>query len=165
MCIRDRANSCYFLLYLSSNWKVVRIRGGSWVCSKFSMSEAHLLEINMWSIWLVSSVYFPLWTSFLRNHVLKTLKLLNVSYSATLWPVLFVKMCIRDRLGTEIQRHIVYMWHLLAVWVATVADLVCVSPFDNNRRFEETSFYCRSLVCPESAGGDWSCLLYTSRCV
>ena len=55
---------------------------------------AHLLDTNMWSIWLVSSVLgifqVPLCMSFLGYQVLRTLKLLVVAHCTNQNPLLLV---------------------------------------------------------------------------
>jgi len=63
----------------------------------FSISVAHLLDTNIWSIWLVSLVpgifQVPFCISFLGYHVLRTLNLLVVAYCTSLKPLLFVVSC------------------------------------------------------------------------
>src|SRR5215469_2444193 len=63
----------------------------------FSISVAHLLDTNMWSIWLVSSVpgifQVPLCMSFLGYQVLRTLKLIVVAYCTNRNPLLLLVPC------------------------------------------------------------------------
>ena len=63
----------------------------------FSVSVVHLLDTNMWSIWLVSLVpgifQVHLCMSFLGYEVLRTLKLLVVAYCTNRSPLLLVVSC------------------------------------------------------------------------